>query len=173
MSNTFNFDALTSVETRNPRNSGHSSSYDLRYSTKRNKFMIGSTFWEKNDLDNQGMTVFHGVGQPVFIGISDEEHAKFLTRKKGAKTKTKEFTHKTLRKLLDERDITTTDVNLINEGQHGEYEMFRVEKDDLSGDIYVEEDQPEDSSNELVSNEADEELVSNNESEVETASQFV
>lgn len=122
--NNVNLDALNKVEVNNPRN-GHSSSYDIRYSVDREKFMISTELWNKLDLDHNGLTVFF-TDEDVFVGVSDEEHAKFLTRKKNAETKTHEFTNRKLRALLDERGIDTIDIDLDHVGKKGDYDVYIV-----------------------------------------------
>ena len=122
--NNVNLDALNKVEVNNPRN-GHSSSYQIRYNVDREKFMISTQLWDDLDLDNNGLTVFFS-NEDVFIGVSDEENAKFLTRKKGAESKTHEFTNRKLRALLDEREINTIDVDLDHVGKKGDYNVYIV-----------------------------------------------
>jgi hypothetical protein len=138
----YNFDALKKVETSNPR--GGTSNYDLKYFKKNNQFAVGTGFFEENNLEDKGMTLFNSPNpsDPVFIGLAPEEDSIFLKKKEGAENKGRRVTNRMLRKALDNAGIKTVEMKLEAAGEHEDYEMFVVKPVEESG-LY-EEDESED-----------------------------
>ena len=155
-------DSLTTVK----KSSVQKQDFDMRYNHKSEKFQLSDSFYAKNNMNNNGMTLhFTKDGKTPVISIRPNEDSVFYKGKEGDADKDTSFAYGLLGTALK-------DVDLLEDAESG-FEKFTLEpvgeKDGVSFMAIVpkEEAVPEaDNSSEELASEAESDLSDENQDPV-------
>jgi hypothetical protein len=77
------------------------SDYDIRYLESREKWEVSELIFNHANLDENALSMYVHKDAKVIISIQDREHSEFMRGRSDSETKSRTFTNRKLRDLLD------------------------------------------------------------------------
>lgn len=107
--------------------------FDMRFNYKSEKFQLSDSFYAKNNMNNNGLTLhFTPDGKTPLLSIRPNEDSVFYKGKEGDADKDSSFAYGILQdalrevELLEKKEKGFVKFDLISRGEHGGFKYLEI-----------------------------------------------